>query len=99
MAALRPLFARVLLAREKFEKVGGIIIPDDAQKRHATTKCNVIATGPTCDESIQIGMSVLIGKYAGDWINVDGKAVALPDDAEFYIVQDEDILAIVELEQ
>lgn len=93
--ALKPFFARVLLRREKFAKSGSIIIPDEAQKRHAMTKCEVVATGQNCDPSIQEGMTVLIGQYAGTWLNADGKAVAGPDDAEFYLCADEDLLCEV----
>jgi co-chaperonin GroES (HSP10) len=43
---------------------------------------------------LEEGMTVLIGKYAGDWINEDGKMVTNEEDAEYYIVQDVDVLAI-----
>lgn len=93
---IKPLFARVLLEREKKIKEGSILIPDEAQKRHATTRCRVVATGPTCDSSIEIGQSVLIGRHSGDWINADGKPIASSEDREFYIAMDEDILAVVD---
>lgn len=92
---IQPLFARVLLEREKKEKQGGIIIPEEAQKRHATLRCKVLAIGPACDPSIVPGITVLIGRHAGDWINIDGKPIAGADDAEFFIAQDEDVLAVI----
>ena len=82
---MKPLFARVLLEREKVEQIGNILLPTDAALKHATTKCRVIDKGPQADEQIRIGSWVIIGQYAGAWVNAEGKAVSNPDDAEFYI--------------
>lgn len=90
---LKPLFARVLLKREKLVKVGSIYVPDSEQKRQASLKCKVIEVGPTCDKSIQPGMTVIMGQYAGAWLDADGKAVP---DGDYYICCDEDLLAIVD---
>ena len=83
---LRPLFARVLLERERIKTT--LIIPQIAERRNAPTQGKVIARGPTADESIPIGATVLFGKFAGDWLK-DG-------DSEVYVCQDEDIIAVVE---
>ena len=83
---LRPLFARVLLERERVKT--NLIIPYTADKRNAPTKGRVIAKGPTADPSIEIGATILFGKFAGDWLK-DG-------DQEVYVCQDEDIIAVVE---
>lgn len=91
---LKPLFARVLLKREKFEKAGSILIPMDQQKRYASTRCEVLAKGPEAHEQIKIGSTVLIGQHAGAWINAEGKPASEGED-EFYIAQDEDILCEV----
>lgn len=93
---LKPLFARVILRREKFEKFGSIIIPQDQQKRYATTRCTVLAKGPDADESIEIGSTVLIGQHAGAWINADGNPASDADGEQYFIVQDEDILCAEE---
>jgi len=93
---LKPHFARVLLYREKAEKVGSIMLPPSAQKRHASLKCKVLAKGPAADESIKIGSWVIVGKHAGAWIRADGMAANTDDEAEFYVVNDEDIIAEVE---
>ena len=95
MPELKPLFARVLLEREKAIKVGNILLPDSAAKRHASLKCRVLAKGPNADESIRIGSMVIIGMHAGAWLNAEGKSVAQPEDAELYIVVDEDIICEV----
>ena len=93
---LKPLFARVLLQREKFAKYGSIIIPADQQKRYANTRCKVLAIGPNADESIEVGSMVLIGQHAGAWINADGNPASDADGEQYYIAQDEDILCAVE---
>src|SRR3990167_3686857 len=93
---LKPLSARVILKRETLKQVGKIIIPDEAQQRHAKLRCKVIAVGPTADKSIEVGMTVLIARYSGDWMTATGEAALKPDQDELYVVQDEDLLAIVE---
>ena len=96
---LKPLFARVLLQREKFEKAGSIIIPVDQQKRYASTRCKVLAVGLDADDSIEVGMTVLVGQHAGAWINAEGNPASDNDEEEFFITADEDLLCIVEKEK
>lgn len=93
---LKPLFDRVLLEREKAVKVGSIIIPDSAHKRHATLKCKVLSKGPAADDSIRVGSWVIIGLHAGAWLNAEGNAVPKPEDAEVYVVVDGDIICEVD---
>lgn len=93
---LSPLFSRVLIRREKFaSKSSSIIIPEDAAKRNAPVKGRVVAVGPTAHESVKEGMTVIFGQYAGAWINADGATVSGPEDAEFFVCMDEDIIAEV----
>lgn len=89
---ITPLFGRVLLERPKREKIGSLILPADSQKRHATLRCKVLAKGPNADDSVKVGSQVVIGMHAGAWVNAEGEPVTRPDQAEFYIVNDEDIL-------
>jgi chaperonin GroES len=90
MSTIKPLFARVLLKRETLqEKLStSLIIPDEAQKRNAPSEGVVVAVGPTCDETIEVGQKVLFGRHAGDYFEVG--------DEEFYILADEDIIATIE---
>lgn len=92
---IRPLFARVLLKREKPEKMGSIIIPTEAAKRNAPLRGVVLATGPTADPTIKPGRTYLIGQFAGTWLNAKGQVIPGGDEAEFFMVQDEDLLAEV----
>ena len=88
-----PLFARVLLWRRKAEKIGSLYLPDEAAKRHASLKCTVLAVGPTADASIEVGDEVLVGRYAGDWLNMEGTPITKNEEAELFIAADEDLLA------
>ena len=96
---IEPLYERVLLRREKADKIGAVYLPEQHAKNHATTLCEVVGVGPDvnnperCKTEIRIGMKVLIGQYAGTWINELGMAVADPNTAEYYLVKDEDLLA------
>lgn len=92
---LKPLFARVLLEREKAAMIGNIVIPDEVRARHSGLKCRVLAVGPNADDQINVGSWVLIGQHAGAWLDENGAPVATADDAKLYIVQDEDILCEV----
>lgn len=90
---MKPLFARVLLKRKRFDKsAGGIIIPGDAQKRLASLRCTVVALGPTCECDLKPGDEVLIGIHAGTWVNEDGSPVTEPEKAEFFVCQEEDVI-------
>lgn len=93
---LKPLFARVLLQREKFEKSGSIIIPQDQHKRYASLRCTVLAVGPGADDSIEIGDTVLVGQHAGAWINAEGNPAGDNDEKECFICADEDLLCTIE---
>lgn len=96
MSKLAPFFDRVLLRREKLTKVGSILMPESAKKRMASLKCEIVAVGETVEPSIRVGMTVLIGKYAGDWLNATGDVVAPEsDEAEFYICSEKDLLCEV----
>jgi co-chaperonin GroES (HSP10) len=82
-----------LLRREKPDKIGSIHVPQEFAVRQASTKCKVIDKGPQADEQIRIGSNVLIGKFAGEWIDESGSPVP---EGEYFIVQDEDIVAELE---
>lgn len=108
----RPLFGRVLIERSvtKITK-GGIIIPDDQQKRHATAKGKIVALGDTAGwtrtysetgeekitQTIKIGDEVIFGRHAGAWLDLTYAATENKnDDAPYFLCQDEDLLAVIE---
>ena len=93
---LRPLGDRVLVepAEEKEVKKGGIIIPDSAKEKPTEAIVVAVGSGKTDDEGKKVpfevkkGDRVLISKYGGTEIKIEGK--------EYKILNSDDILAIVD---
>ena len=93
----RPLHDRVLLKRVESEgkTAGGIIIPDTAKEK--PMEAEVIACGPGAYNEdgdarmaldVKEGDRVLISKWAGTEITVDGQ--------ELLVVKESDIMGIIE---
>lgn len=92
----RPLHDRVLLKRIEAEgkTAGGIIIPDSAKEK--PMEAEVIAVGPGAyNESaqrmamdVQVGNIVLVSKWGGTEITVDGQ--------ELLVVKESDIMGVIE---
>jgi chaperonin GroES len=90
-----PLSDRILVRRLEAteEQKGGIIVPDTAKEK--PQKGEVIAVGPgrRTEEGkrllveVKKGQKVLIGKYSGTEVKIDGD--------EFIILREEDILGIL----
>ncbi len=93
---VRPLGDRVLVepAEEKEQKQGGIIIPDSAKEKPTESIVVALGTGKTDDDGKKVpfevkkGDRVLVSKYGGTEIKLDGK--------EYKILNSDDILAIVD---
>ncbi len=93
--AIKPLYDRVLLKRvDPAETVkGGIIIPDTAKEK--PMEAEVVATGEgkfddngkRIPMSVKPGDKVIIGKYSGTEVKLDG--------VDHVIVREDEILAIV----
>jgi chaperonin GroES len=91
-----PLHDRVLLKRleEQEVKRGGIIIPDTAKEKPQEAEIIEAGKGRVNDEgktiplAVKKGDKVLIGKYSGTEVTVDG--------VELVIVREEEILAVIE---
>ena len=88
--ALTPVWARVLVERDKLQTKSGIIIPESAEKRNAPAIGTVIAVGENCEDWVKdlIGKRVMFGRHAGDWITDPNGG------PEVYILQEEDILGV-----
>jgi chaperonin GroES len=88
-----PLYDRVLLKRVEEQEVkrGGIIIPDTAKEKPQEAlvieagKGRVSEDGKLIPLEVKKGDKVLIGKYSGTEVTVDGD--------ELVIVKEEEILA------
>ena len=86
MSTIKPLFAYVVLEREKL-KSASIIIPDIADKRLAPSCGVVIAVGEMCYEPVKklVGKLVLFKQHAGAWVKT-------PDGKELFCVEEVDLL-------
>jgi len=92
---VKPLGDRVLVepAEEKEVKKGSIIIPDSAKEKPMEGIIVALGTGKTDDDGKKVpfevkkGDRVLISKYGGTEIKIDGK--------EYKILNSDDILAVL----
>ena len=93
---IQPLGDRVLVEPVKEDEIkkGGIIIPDTAKEKPQEGK--VVAVGPgRLDEDgkripmeVKKGDRILMGKYAGTEVKIDGE--------EHIIMREDDVLAVIE---
>ena len=76
------------------KKVGSIIIPDTAKEKPMTAKVIAIGSGRTLNDGkkvkpeVKVGDKVLIGKYSGSEVKLDG--------TEYLILKEDEVLGIVE---
>jgi len=92
----RPLHDRLIVKRlESEEKTkGGIIIPDTAKEKPQEARVIAVGKGKITDDGklqpmeVQKGDRILVGKYSGSEIKVDGE--------EHLIIREDDVLAILE---
>lgn len=88
-----PLYDRVLLKRleEQEVKKGGIIIPDTAKEKPQEAEVIAVGKGRVTEDGkvialeVKKGDKVLIGKFSGTEVTIDGE--------ELVIVREEEILA------
>ena len=96
MPNVKPLRDRVLVRRieEEQQKVGGIIIPDSAKEKPTQAEVVAVGSGRVLEDGkkvpldLKAGDKVLIGKWSGSEVKIDGE--------EHLILREEDILAVVE---
>lgn len=93
---IKPLGTRVLVKRienEEQKTDGGIFLPDTAKEKPQEAEVLALGTGKN-DEgeiiefSVKVGDKVLISKYGGTEVKIDGK--------ECLILSESDILGILE---
>ena len=92
---IKPLGERVLVEPIKEEEAvkGGIIIPDSAKEKPQEGKVIAVGTGKLDENgkvvpfNVKKGDIVLMPKYGGTEVKVDGK--------EYQIMREDDILAII----
>ena len=93
---VKPLHDRVLVKRvveEQEQKVGGIIIPDSAKEKPLEAHVIAVGTGKVTDDGkrqpldVKAGDKVLIGKWSGTEVKIDGD--------EYLILKEDEILGII----
>jgi chaperonin GroES len=93
---VKPLGDRILVeaVEEKEVKKGGIIIPDTAKEKPQEGIIRALGTGKTDDNGkkvafeVKLGDRVLVSKYGGTEIKLDGK--------EYKLLGSDDLLAILD---
>ena len=92
---IQPLGPRVLIKRleEEEQSSGGIIIPDTAKEKPMEAKVLAVGPGSRNDKGqvtpmdVKTGDRVLIGKWAGTEVTVDGQ--------DLLIVGESDIMGVL----
>jgi chaperonin GroES len=93
---IRPLHDRILARRiaEEGKTSGGLYIPDTAKEKPleaivvAVGSGKILETGELQASSVKAGDQVLIGKYTGSEVKLDGE--------DHIILREDDILAVIE---
>jgi chaperonin GroES len=93
---IRPLHDRILVQRleEEAKTKGGIIIPDTAKEKPMQARVIAVGDGKVGDDGnvtpldVKKGDRVLIGKYSGSEIKLDGE--------DHLIIREDDVLAVLE---
>jgi len=93
---IRPLGDRVLIKplEQEEKKIGSIVIPDTAKEKPMEGIVIEVGPGRVNDKGEKIGMEVkkndkvLYGKYSGTEVKIDS--------AEYLIMKESDILAVIE---
>ena len=92
---IQPLGQRVLVKRTESEdkSAGGLFIPDTAKEKPQEAKVVALGTGGKDDEgkviefTVKVGDLVLISKYGGTEVKIDG--------TEHLLINESDILGIL----
>ncbi len=92
---LVPLDDRIVVQRLEAEGTteGGIVLPDTAREKPQQAKVVAVGPGRMLDDGsragldVKVGDTVLIGKYQGTEITIDGE--------EYVFLKAEDLLAVL----
>ncbi len=93
---LKPLGDRILIKRldPATKTPGGLFIPDTSKEKPQQAKVLAVGPGKTLEDGkvvplgVKAGDDILISKYGGNEVNIDG--------VECLICREDDILGIVE---
>ena len=93
---VRPLRDRILVKRvdeASEKKVGGIIIPDSAKEKPqeaevvAVGNGRILENGKTVPLTVKAGDKVLVGKWSGTEVKIDGQ--------DYLILKEDEVLGIL----
>ena len=95
MPNIRPLRDRIMVRRldQQEEKVGGIIIPDTAKEKPQQAEVVAVGSGKLLDNgttvplSVKPGDKVLVGKWSGTDVKIDGE--------EYLILKEDEVLGVL----
>ena len=95
MASIKPLGQRVLVKRLEADAIsaGGIVLPDTAKEKPQEAEVLSLGTGGTDENgkdivfSVKVGDKVLISKYGGTDVKVNGE--------DLLIISQSDILGVL----
>ena len=93
---IRPLHDRILARRleQQDKTAGGLFIPDSAKEKPLEARIvavgsgKILESGKTQPLTVKAGDQVLIGKYSGSEVTLDGE--------EHIILREDDVLAILD---
>ena len=93
---IRPLYDRIVVKRiEETQKMqGGLHIPDSAQEKPQEGEVMAVGKGKRLEDGklvsldVKVGDRVLLGKYSGSEITLDGQ--------DYLIIREEEVLGILE---
>ena len=92
---ITPIKDNIVVKRldEAEKKVGSIIIPDAAKEKPMTAEVIAVGSGRTLKDGkkvpleVKVGDKVLVGKYSGSEVKLDG--------TEYLILKEDEVLGII----
>jgi len=93
---IRPLHDRIVVKRieEQETKVGGLFIPDSAKEKPQEGEVVAVGKGKRLEDGKQVpldvkpGDRILLGKYSGSEIRLEGE--------EYLIMREDEVLGVLE---
>ena len=93
---IRPLYDRILVKRTEEQEAArnGIVIPDSAKEKPHEGQVMAVGKGKRLDNGtmvaldVEVGASILFGKYSGNEIKLDGQ--------EYIIMREDDVLGVLD---
>ncbi len=92
---IKPIRDNIVVKRmdEEEKKIGSIIIPDSAKEKPLTAEVIAVGSGRTLKDGkkvpleVKVGDKVLVGKYSGSEVKLDGD--------ELLILKEDEVLGVV----